>query len=140
MTNLRIVLDTNIFISALLSVNSIPFQVMELVFAKHCLLRSEVTVNELKRVLFRKKFDRYITNEERYIFLAKFLTVAESIQIVKTFDVCRNVKDNCFLDLAVNGRANLIITGDDDLLTLNPFHEIEIIQPMAFLNRFNGGV
>ncbi|MDJ0578655.1 putative toxin-antitoxin system toxin component, PIN family [Crocosphaera sp.] len=121
MNKLRLVIDTNVFISALLNFNSVPFSVIKIAFEKHILLGSAETVREIKRVLFRKKFDKYISNEERYAFLAKFLTTSQNVIIVERFNVCRDTKDNCFLNLAVNGKANFIITGDKDLLVLNPF-------------------
>lgn len=133
-------IDTNIFISALLSFNSIPFKVVKLAFENHCLLRSQQTAGELKKVLFRKKFDKYISDEERYVFLAKFLAITEDLKIIEQFNVCRDAKNNCFLDLAVNGKADFLITGDDDLLVLNPFQNIEIIKAESFLRNFGRDV
>ena len=52
-------------------------------------------------------------------------------------DICRDPKDNKFLELAVSGKADFIITGDQDLLVLNPFRNIEIITINEFLTRFN---
>ncbi len=51
--------------------------------------------------------------------------------------MCRDEKDNKFLDLAVIGNANIIVTGDRDLLTLNPFQTVEIITPDMFVERFS---
>lgn len=48
---------------------------------------------------------------------------------------CRDPKDDKFLELAVNGSASLIITGDKDLLALDPFRGIGIITPAGFLKR-----
>ncbi|NJN21258.1 MAG: putative toxin-antitoxin system toxin component, PIN family [Leptolyngbya sp. RL_3_1] len=50
--------------------------------------------------------------------------------------VCRDPKDNMILELAVTGEANLIITGDEDLLVLNPFQNIQIVTPDAWLTNF----
>jgi len=49
---------------------------------------------------------------------------------------CRDPKDNKFLELAVAGDANCIVTGDKDLLVLNPFRGIKIISPSDFLIQF----
>ncbi|WP_369816668.1 putative toxin-antitoxin system toxin component, PIN family [Cyanobacterium sp. IPPAS B-1200] len=69
-------------------------------------------------------------------FLARFLTTVEKITITQYFDACRDSKDNCFLDLAVSGKADFIISGDDDLLVLNPFEDIPIITVQVFANNF----
>jgi predicted nucleic acid-binding protein len=54
-----------------------------------------------------------------------------SVQI----NACRDPKDDKFLELAVSGHADYIITGDDDLLTMHPFHGIEIITPRVYWDR-----
>ncbi|MCX5961586.1 MAG: putative toxin-antitoxin system toxin component, PIN family [Cyanobacteria bacterium] len=138
MSKLRLVLDTNILISALLSKRSTPFYVVSYAFKHHILLVSQETLGEFEKVVFRKKFDKYLSNEERYIFIAKFMVAAEMIEIIERFDVCRDTKDNCFLDLAVNGQADFLITGDEDLLVLNPFQNTEIISADSFTKRFIG--
>jgi predicted nucleic acid-binding protein len=53
---------------------------------------------------------------------------------IKKIVVCRDVKDNKFLELAVSGNADIIITGDQDLLVLNPFQDIKITTPENFSN------
>jgi len=128
--------QANILISALLSKGSPPFRVINFAFDNHILLYSQESLTELQKVLFRKKFDRYLSDQERYIFLAKFIATAERVQILERFSICRDPKDNCFLDLAVNGQADFLITGDDDLLILNPFQNIEILTAVSFINRF----
>ncbi len=51
---------------------------------------------------------------------------------------CRDPTDDKFLELAVNGRADMIVTGDLDLLVLNPFRGIPIIEPAAFVQGVGG--
>ena len=48
-------------------------------------------------------------------------------------DICRDAKDDKFLEVAVNGKADYLITGDRDLLVLHPFREIQIVSPATFL-------
>ncbi len=136
MNKLRLAIDSNVFISALLSKKSNPFKVVKFAFENKILLSSDETFAEIERVIFRKKFDKYLSNEERYIFLAKLMVTAEKIDIVEHFNICRDTKDNCFLDLAVNGNVDFLITGDNDLLVLNPFRGIEIITSEVFVSRF----
>ncbi|MBF0124723.1 MAG: putative toxin-antitoxin system toxin component, PIN family [Magnetococcales bacterium] len=53
--------------------------------------------------------------------------------IVERITSCRDVKDNKFLELAVNGQADIVVTGDQDLLILNPFQGIAVVQPATFI-------
>ena len=133
MKNNRFVVDTNVLISALLFKQSIPFQAVKIA-EKGVILYSGAMLNELNRVLNRRKFDKYLTLEERQKFLIKFIASSQSVEIIETISACRDAKDNKFLELAVNGNAQTIITGDQDLLVLNPFREIEIMTPDFFVS------
>ena len=88
-------------------------------------------------MLNRPRFDRYVTREERDEFLMAFMRKAELVEITETVAACRDPKDHQILELAVSGNADCIVTGDDDLLTLNLFRGIAIITPADFL-RFPG--
>jgi len=91
---------------------------------------------ELGEVLARPKFDRYLLREERERFLQSFISAAALIEVVEHVDVCRDPKDNAVLELAVSGGATHIVTGED-LLVLNPFRGIAIINPEQFLADLN---
>ena len=136
MTN-RFVVDTNVLISALLFKNSIPFRAIELAEKQGIILYSEATLNELEQVLNRKKFNKYLSLEDRQVFLLKFISTSELVSITEKIAVCRDEKDNKFLELAVSSNANIIVTGDLDLLVLNPFQAIEIVTPDIFIDRFS---
>ena len=138
MNKRRIVIDTNVFISALLIKKSQPFQVINIAFKQGIIIYSDATFTELQQVLACRKFDKYITLEERNIFLFKLANESELVEIQEEIQACRDAKDDKFLELAVNGNADLIVTGDTDLLVLNPFRGIEIITPEVFLNLFQG--
>jgi putative PIN family toxin of toxin-antitoxin system len=134
MTN-RFVVDTNVLISALLFKNSVPFRAIELAEKQGIILYSEAILNELEQVLNRKKFNNYLSLEDRQVFLLKFISTSELVSITEKIAVCRDEKDNKFLELAVSGNANVIVTGDLDLLVLNPFQAIEIVTPDIFIDR-----
>lgn len=136
MTN-RFVVDTNVLISALLFNNSVPFRAIELAEKQGIILYSEATLNELEQVLNRKKFNKYLSLEDRQVFLLKFISASELVSITEKIAVCRDEKDNKFLELAVSGNANVIVTGDLDLLVLNPFQSVGIITPDIFIDRFS---
>ncbi|QYX31601.1 putative toxin-antitoxin system toxin component, PIN family [Sphaerospermopsis torques-reginae] len=137
MMNKRFVLDNNILVSALLIKNSPPFQIIKLIESQGLILYSEATLLELNRVLSRKKFERYFTLEEKQEFILKLIEMSELVEIKELITICRDPKDDKFLELAISGKADFIITGDQDLLILNPFRDIEIITANEFLTRFN---
>lgn len=88
---------------------------------------------ELADVLARPKFDPYATIAERQEFLRLVVRVAERVPIIHIVEACRDPTDDKFLELAVNGAAERIVTGDADLLALHPFRGIEILTPARYL-------
>lgn len=135
MTN-RVVIDTNVLISALLFKSSVPFRAVELAEKQGLILYSEATLKELEQVLNRQKFNKYLSLEDRQVFLLKFISLSQLVTTTEKIAVCRDEKDNKFLELAVSGNANAIVTGDLDVLTLNPFQAVEIFTPDMFIDRF----
>jgi putative PIN family toxin of toxin-antitoxin system len=102
------------------------------------LLVSEATALELTSVLLREKFDRYLERAKREAFLAIFLRQTTLIPITESIVACRDPKDDKFLEVAVNGHATLIVSGDQDLLALHPFRGIGIVTPREFLDGASG--
>ncbi len=100
------------------------------------IISSDLTYEELKEVINRSKFDKYFKGGDRRKFLTRYK--AESKFIAVTHRVSRSIdqNDDMFLELALSGQANCIITGDSHLLVLNPFEGIPIISPKEFLDRF----
>jgi len=133
MTRKRVVLDTNTLISRLLSRHSVPAKAVDLAIADHQILTSEATLIELADVLGRAKFDPYVTIGERQEFLRSFDRIAERIEVVRPIRACRDPRDDKFLELALDGEADIIVTGDDDLLVLDPFRGVSILTPARFL-------
>ncbi|MES2677940.1 MAG: putative toxin-antitoxin system toxin component, PIN family [Pseudomonadota bacterium] len=131
---MRVVIDTNVLISYLLSAsNSTSKKTVNKVLAQnHSLLISNETFKELSITLLKDKFDPYVSLEKRQQFLLMIKSIAEFITIQERINKCRDKKDNQFLEVAVSGNANLIITGDKDLLVLNPFRNINILSPADF--------
>lgn len=94
---------------------------------------SASTLEELADVLERDKFDRYLTGSERDGFLEGFVERAILVEPTEEIRVCRDTRDDKFLELAVSGSADCIITGDSDLLSLHPFRGIPIVTAAQFL-------
>ncbi len=129
----RYVLDTNVIISALLFEKSKPAQALQYVLTNGRVLLSLDFLEELNDVIARERFNRYVTREEREEFLEALVERAILIEIVETVKECRDSKDDKILELALNGKANSIISGDQDLLVLNPFRGIVVVTAEEFL-------
>jgi putative PIN family toxin of toxin-antitoxin system len=98
------------------------------------LLISDATLSELASVLARPKFDSYLSVAARQEFIRLVGRVAERVAIVYAVRACRNPKDDMFLELAVNGSADLIVTGDTDLLSIGNYQGVRIISPAHYLS------
>jgi len=131
----RIVVDNNALISRLLLPDSTPGRAVRKAVDEARLLVSEATLIELADVLARRKFDRYVGVADRQRFLTLLGSVAEMVSISYPIRACRDPKDDKFLEPAVNGSAAAIVSGDRDLLVLNPFHGVAIVSPAAYLRR-----
>jgi putative PIN family toxin of toxin-antitoxin system len=135
MLRARIVVDTNTLVSRLLLANSVPAQAVRKAVGEAQLLASDATTTELADVLARPKFDAYVSLEDRQQFIRLLGRVALMVPIVHTVRACRDPRDDKFLELAVNGEADLIVTGDEDLLALHPFRGVPIITPAAYVDQ-----
>jgi putative PIN family toxin of toxin-antitoxin system len=131
----RVVLDTIALVSRLLLPVSVPGRAVRKAVDEAELLVSEATLEKLADVLARAKLDPYVTIAERQEFIRLLGRIAELVPIVYPVRACRDPRDDKFLELAVNGEADLIVTGDDDLLVLDPFRDIPILTPAAYLGR-----
>jgi putative PIN family toxin of toxin-antitoxin system len=129
----RIVVDTNVLISRALIPGSVAAQALSIVESLHLCLVSEATMKELAEVLLRPKFAAYITSEQVAGLLARLDSIAETVPIIHHVTACRDPKDDKFLDVAINGNANGMITGDADLLALHPFRGVHIMTPRVFI-------
>ena|SRR5882762_4759966 len=129
---MRIVLDTNVFVSAVLKANSLPFVVVRWIERQGGMLKSVATEDEILRVLERPHIAA-VTAPSFCAGLRTLLAGAELVDITEHIAACRDPKDDKFLELAVSGRADLLVSGDQDLLALNPFRGIPIVTPAAFV-------
>ena len=135
----RYVFDTNVLVSALIFEDSKPGLAFRHALQNGQILLSLTTLEEIDEVMRREKFERYVTAEEREEFLEALIERARFVEPAAQIKVCRDPKDDKFLELAVNGEAHHIISGDDDLLDLSPFRGIEILSVDDFLKRLEGG-
>jgi putative PIN family toxin of toxin-antitoxin system len=129
---LRAVVDTNVYISAFLHPERPIFQIVQQAVARrYCLLISPAIVNEVGRVL-RETFG--LEERVRLHRLKALVKAAEIINPQMTLDVIReDPADNRILECAVEGRANLIVSGDRHLRRLTIYQGIPIVRPVDFL-------
>ncbi len=116
-----VAIDTNVWISGLLSASGAPAQLTRQVVRNGRPVFSAETFAELRERLWRPKFDRYITLEQRKRFLLDLESIACRVDVPPTIAVqplCRDPADDKFLHLALAAGANWLITGDQDLLIL----------------------
>jgi uncharacterized protein len=131
----RIVVDTNVLVSSLLRFRSSPGQAFARALNTGIVLVSDETMAELADVFARPKLDAYVTARQRQDFLLELGGAAEWVTIIQLVRECRDPRDNKFLEVALNGRADLIITGDQDLIAMNPWLEIGILSPAEYLRQ-----
>ncbi len=100
------------------------------------MIYSVATFDEFAETFVRLKFEKYLPLDKRLSAIREFLAKAALIDVEIVITDCRDPKDNKFLELAVSANASCIVTGDKDLLVLNPFRGIPILNSADFLNKF----
>ncbi|MDO8678252.1 MAG: putative toxin-antitoxin system toxin component, PIN family [Acidobacteriota bacterium] len=129
----RVVIDTNVLISAALLDDSVPARARNHAIRYGQLVATEQTFAELTGRLLEPKFDRYVSRATRETFLKRLQPIIEIVPVIQVVRACRDPRDDMFLEAAVNGRADVVVTGDKDLLALHPFAGIAIVTPSNYL-------
>ena len=131
-----VVFDTNILVSASLLKKSRPdLCVREVLRRKVPLVFSNATFAELADVLMRSKFDRYVSRQARVDFLKSWRASAIFVPDVSLAEIvtdCRDSKDNKFLELALAAGVRVIVSGDPDLLSLDPWRGVRVVELSRF--------
>ena len=135
MTRDRVVIDTNVLVSGLFLTTSTPALAVEKAITNAQLVATSETLRELIETLLQTKFDRYVPRERLEALLQRLVSLVEIIDVLPSVRASRDPKDDKFLEAAVNGRASVLVTGDRDLLDLNPFRGIAIVTPAEYLAR-----
>lgn len=138
----RVVIDTSTLVDAVLRSDSVPRQAFMAVVSSFELCVSPATLDELRRVLGRAKFDRYAPRRQRMDFGALVAERSRLCEIDATSEqaatgACRDAKDDRFLALALACDAATLVSSDDDLLVLHSWQGIQILTPAVFLQRKN---
>lgn len=131
----QIVIDTNVFISAALSPKGKAYQAIAKANNSFVIVQSQETYQELTERIYKNKFDKYISNQDRQEFLSVIKSNSQFIEVTTQITACRDPDDNKFLELALDADAEFLLTGDKDLLALKSLAEYQklIISPSQFL-------
>ena len=133
-TKHRIIIDTNLWISFLLTKDL--SKIDSLLKGNHVkLLFSQELLEEFIEVAKRPKFKKYFSQQDIKNLLSKINTKAEFITVKSNVTICRDAKDNFLLALAKDGKASHLITGDSDLLVLNKISKTEILTITSYLSK-----
>ena len=130
-----IVIDTNVFISAALSPHGKAYQAVAKAINKFVIVQSEATYRELTERIYKSKFNKYISDDNRQKFLNVINNNSQFIEVKSQIKTCRDPDDNKFLELFKDANAEFLLTGDRDLLSLNSLSEYQnsIVSIKEFL-------
>ena len=131
----RIVIDTNIFISFLIS--DTYGKLDQRIQNNQCrIILSVELLEEFLDVVSRPKFKKYFSNKSVTMLLEGLQEYADLINVKSKVNVCRDKKDNFLLNLCVDGKADFLITGDEDLLVLKKYKKTTILKISDYLKRW----
>lgn len=136
----RVVVDTNVLLSAALSPRGAPAELMDKLLAEGRLVFSRATFAELESRIWKPKFDRYLPIERRNQILHELNASALWVDVSSTISILsysRDVKDDAFVHAALAAGATRLVSGDDDLLCLHPLGTLHILTPRAALDEIS---
>ena len=137
---MRVVIDTNILVSALIKPQGTVGRVLQRLRQNdYTLLYAPVLLEELVDVLNRPRIrTKYGLAEADIETIVRFILLrGEFVSPTEPINACRDPKDNKFLEVAVTGQADVIVSGDKDLLVLHPFQGIPVITAHEFLQQLD---
>jgi putative PIN family toxin of toxin-antitoxin system len=133
---MRVVVDTNVLVRAVISPRgSYRSVLLGMRNGDYTLLYSQALLDELVDVLNRPRIrQKYgLTDQDITTVVRLILMRGEAVLCIMKIAACRDSKDDKFLEVAVNGRADVVVSEDKDLLTLHPFDGIPIVDSGTFL-------
>ncbi|MBD2559443.1 MULTISPECIES: putative toxin-antitoxin system toxin component, PIN family [Nostoc] len=136
MNHKLIVIDTNVLLNAALSPNGTACKALDKVYKEFKISQIDETYQELNTRIYKPKFDKYISDEDRQDFLDIVKKYSQFIEIKSQINTCRNPDNNKFLELAKDANAEFLIIGYQDLLSLKTLAEYQnqIITPRDFID------
>lgn len=126
---MRLILDTNVLVAAI-AADGLCRDLVRLRLRQHVIITSEPLLAELRRTLR----NNFTVAPDELRFLSLFEERAELVVPASLRKrICRDPDDDIVLPTAIAGRADLIVTGDNDLLVLKQFRGIRILSPRQVL-------
>jgi uncharacterized protein len=133
---MKAVVDSNVWLSAALSPDGTPAQVLRHLLLDGAVVFSDATFNELETRIWRPKFDRYISLETRRAILRDIKGAAHWVSIpadIAAHIYCRDPDDDVFIHTALAAQAPYLISGDKDLLAVLPIAGLRVVTPAQAL-------
>jgi hypothetical protein len=139
MTNasIRVIFDTNVWISFLIG-KRLSYVKNYISDGHIIIVTTEQLLTEIKLVTGREKLKKYFPKESVKELIELLETISENVEIRPKHFINRDLKDNFLLDLIDFSKADYLITGDKDLLELNPFKTAQILTPQEFEVKLKG--
>ncbi|MFM7090454.1 MAG: putative toxin-antitoxin system toxin component, PIN family [Bacteroidota bacterium] len=134
MKNRRVILDTNLWISFLISKRQKELDIL-LESGAVTLIFSQELLEEFLEVSERPKFKRFFKKSDIKTLLIQIETFGELIRVESKINECRDPKDNFLLSLSVDGKADFLVTGDSDLLVLGKIEKTKIVSWAEFISQ-----
>lgn len=133
---MRVVIDTNVLISAALVKDSAPREALTHVMRFCTAISSKELLSEYHNALSRPAFDRYTSLEKRLTLLDVLERGSETVRITGRLRKVRDPKDDIVLETAITGGADVLVTGDKDLLALRPFKRLDIVTAREYVTKY----
>ncbi|MCJ7770901.1 putative toxin-antitoxin system toxin component, PIN family [Candidatus Bathyarchaeota archaeon] len=125
---LRVVLDTNVLVSGLIMLGK-PRELLSIISRRETtLVLSKEILNEFSKVMRRNKFAEYAKEEQVERFIEDIESIAELTELKSNIKVVKDPKDNIVIGTAIDGEADIIVSGDHHLLSLKEFRGIKILS------------
>ena len=136
---LRIILDTNVLVSGLISFSSFPAQILDHIADDRFIVHlSNEILDEYKTVINRDKFRKYDNFFTYGRFIIEYLEQnAGFFAPHQKVDLIKDPDDNKFLELALEAKSNCLITGNTDDFRIDEFHDTKIVSPKEFIDIYN---
>ncbi|UJP64745.1 putative toxin-antitoxin system toxin component, PIN family [Mongoliitalea daihaiensis] len=134
MKNRRVILDTNLWISFLISKRQKELDIL-IKSGAVTLIFSQELLEEFLMVSERPKFKRFFKKSDIKALLNQIETFGELIRVESKINECRDPKDNFLLSLSVDGKADFLVTGDSDLLVLGKIEKTKIVSWAEFISQ-----
>jgi uncharacterized protein len=129
----NVVIDASVLVSAALRRGSVPEKAIRLSRAVDAICISDAVIEEYRSVLARPKFRAAIRPDRAEELVELLLADSRRYRPRRRVRDCRDEKDNRYLELAEACRAAFLITGDGDLLSLDPWRAVRIVRPAEYV-------